>query len=564
MNNRVSNLVWGQTIIDSLAAMGAERFFISPGARSSPIVAALAKKNQANLTIHYDERGMSFASLGWAMATGKPAVCVTTSGSAVANLLPACVEASHSGLPLIFLTSDRPPELRGTGANQAIDQPGIFGTFVRSAVNLPCPEDAENIQDLLIELRSSMEFCVGSNPGPVHWNVPFREPLLPSETLACGEKFPVSLTKSKTSECPIQIPDSFFNTTKGAILIGRLPAQEQKDVIAALELGNRLGWPVFADALSGARLLDGVIGHVDWILHRKGIPVPEKVLHFGGSLVSRRLGNWISHCQGPDYVQVRRSPLPLDPWNQKPTRIPTGIREFIEKIPSAFFNADSRFLADWQDANQVVNGILAAHGGASRELSEPEIARIAGEFSASTGTPVFLGNSMPVRDFDSSAPSLSRKPVPVYGNRGASGIDGNVATLAGVAMATQAPVIAVIGDLTLLHDLNSLHLLRKLPLKLIVVNNDGGGIFQFLPLAIDDASREAFWETPHGFDFRAAAEQFAIGYKKIATNNELREALALPFDGPEILECQTHRDANHTLHLQIADEVRSLSLAWHP
>jgi 2-succinyl-5-enolpyruvyl-6-hydroxy-3-cyclohexene-1-carboxylate synthase len=187
-----------------------------------------------------------------------------------------------------------------------------------------------------------------------------------------------------------------------------------------------------------------------------------------------------------------------------------------------------------------------------------------GEFSASTGTPVFLGNSMPVRDFDSCAPSLSRKPVPVYGNRGASGIDGNVSTLAGVAIATQAPVLAVMGDLTLLHDLNSLPLLRNLPLKLIVVNNDGGGIFQFLPLAIDPASREELWETPHGLDFRAAAEQFAIDYKKISTPSELREALDLKCNGPVILECQTNRHDNFALHLRITDEVRSLPLAWHP
>ena len=564
MKKGVSNLDWGHAIVEALVAMGAERFFISPGARSSAIVAALAKKYQDDLTIHYDERGMSFAALGWAMATGKPAVCVTTSGSAVANLLPACVEASHSGVPLIFLTSDRPPELRGTGANQAIDQRGIFGGFVRYAMDLPCPEDAESIQDLLMPLRASVDFCAGSNPGPVQLNVPFREPLLPPETPAFDQEFPSARTKSPSSESTIQAPLSFFDTDKGAILIGRLLAQEQKEVIAAVELGARLGWPVFADALSGARLLHGVIGHADWILQRKDIPSPEKVLHFGGSLVSKRLGIWASNCKGTNYLQVRRSPLPLDPWNQSPTCITAGIKEFIEQIPSVVFKADSPFQCDWRKANQAVNDILAAHGGEPHELSEPAIARIVGEFSSSTGTPVFLGNSMPVRDFDSSAPCSSRKPVPVYGNRGASGIDGNVATLAGVAMATQAPVIAIIGDLTLLHDLNSLALVRNLPLKLIVVNNDGGGIFQFLPLAIDAATREEFWETPHGFEFQAAAEQYAIGYQKITTPIELRVALALPSNGPVILECQTNRHDNHTLHLQIADEVRRLPSVWHP
>jgi 2-succinyl-5-enolpyruvyl-6-hydroxy-3-cyclohexene-1-carboxylate synthase len=562
MNKVVSNSVWGQMLVDLLVAMGAGRFFISPGARSSAIVAALSQKNRADLTVHYDERGMSFAALGWAMATGKPAVCVTTSGSAVANLLPACVEASYSGVPLIFLTSDRPAELRESGANQAIHQPGIFGTFVRSAIDFPCPEDAGNVEELIMGLRSTIELAVGANPGPVHLNVPFREPLLPADTLTLGEEFPISLTESKTSDYPSRTPDSFFDTRKGAILIGRLPVQEQKDMIAVLELGSRLGWPVFADALSGARLLEGVIGHADWILHRNDVSRPERVLHFGGALVSKRLGMWASNCKGSDYIQVRRSPLPLDPWNQAPTIITTGIREFIEEIPRAVFKADSSFEADWQKANQAVAEILTAHSGISRELSEPSIARIAGEFSASTGIPVFLGNSMPVRDFDSCAPSLSQKPVPVYGNRGASGIDGNVSTLAGVAMATQAPVLAVMGDLTLLHDLNSLPLLRNLPLKLIIVNNDGGGIFQFLPLAIDAASLEELWETPHGLDFRAAAEQFAIDYKKISTSIELREALDLQSHGPVILECQTNRHDNYALHLQIADEVRSLSLAW--
>lgn len=543
-----SNRSWGRALVCGLQKLGAGRFFMSPGARGSALVAAIAEEG-IEATVHFDERGMSFAALGWAMATGLPAVCVTTSGSAVANLLPACIEAFHSSLPLIFVTADRPPELRGTGANQTIHQPGIFGNFVRAEADLTPPGDLSQLPAILENLVAA---AIGETPGPVHLNVPFPEPVLPQ-----GEVEDFLLPTLRPPQIPktsLKIPVSFFDSPNGVILVGRLPLAEQPSAAHLLQLSELLGWPLIADALSGARLLPGVIGHADWILQSRHVPPPERVLHFGGSLVSKRLGEWMSPCRGENYLQVRRFPENLDPWHQSPAILRTDIAEFLDSLS---FRPRSGWRDIWLEANRAAAEILS-EVLETNQLSEPAIARAV----AANSSLLFVGNSMPVRDFNSCAESQSPHPIQILGNRGASGIDGNIATIAGISSGSGKSVTALIGDLTVLHDLNSLALLRGEPVTLVVVNNDGGGIFRFLPLGIDPADRERFWETPHGMDFCHAAAQFGLEYHRPADMPALSELLSQPPLRARLIECRTDRAANHALHLEITRRISLREWKW--
>ena len=557
MSHSASNRVWGQALVDGLCSLGADRFFLSPGARSAPLAAALKGRH---VTTHYDERGMAFAALGWSMATGRPAVCVTTSGSAVANLLPACVEAFHSNVPLVFLTADRPPELRGSGANQTIQQPGLFGDFVRHAVDLPCAQDAGAMAQLACELSTAVSAALGSQPGPVHLNVPIREPLLEKNGGAVHEEMDLSTAAKPLSfDWPTDFDFPSFASGRGVVVIGRLPVSEQGRVDDILDLAKRLGWPVMADAASGARLRPGIIRHADWILQRNGVPTPERVLHFGGALVSKRLGKWLSACRDENCLQVRMFPERLDPWEQHPVFIRAGIPEFCESLKSfAPPLAGESWFESWHRADAAVAAVIEVETDRRDVISEPAILRTLAQVATENACPMFLGNSMPIRDFDSCVAAVSQDVIPVFANRGASGIDGNIATVAGLALGCDSPVFAVMGDLAALHDLNSLPLLHGSPVTLVIINNGGGGIFRFLPIDVE----ERLLETPHAWEFRGAAQQFGIEYHQVASLSDLRSFLAERPAGPRILECRTDRTENHALHLRIAEACRSLSLSW--
>jgi 2-succinyl-5-enolpyruvyl-6-hydroxy-3-cyclohexene-1-carboxylate synthase len=557
MSGVASNRAWGQMLVDGLRQLGADHFFLSPGARSAPLAAALSGHH---VTTHYDERGMAFAALGWAMATGRPAVCVTTSGSAVANLLPACVEAFHSNVPLIFLTADRPPELRGTGANQTIHQPGLFGGFVRYAVDLPCPQDAGALSRLSDVLSEVVAIAMGPQSGPVHLNVPIREPLLEDSAAEPIHEWDGVISRTEEAfDWPSGFDFQRFADGRGVVVIGRLPVGEQGRVDGILDLANKLGWPVMADAASGARLRSGLIRHADWILQRHDVPVPERVLHFGGALVSKRIGKWLSACSGADCLQVRMLPERLDPWNQNPVFLRAGIQQFCESVkPFALPMAADSWIESWRCADVAVGAAIEAALPTDDAVSEPAILRALADVAAETNWPVFLGNSMPIRDFDSCVAAVSNHVVNVFANRGASGIDGNIATMAGLALGCASPLLAVMGDLAALHDLNSLPLLHGLPVTLVIINNGGGGIFRFLPIDVEGR----LLETPHAWEFRGAAQQFGMEYHQVASLSELRTLLAERHAAPRILECRTDRGENHALHLRIAEACRAISLSW--
>jgi 2-succinyl-5-enolpyruvyl-6-hydroxy-3-cyclohexene-1-carboxylate synthase len=469
------------------------------------------------------------------------------------------VEAYHSNLPLVLLTADRPPELRGTGANQTIQQPGLFGGFVCHAIDLPCAQDAQAMQKLGPLLSRVLAAAEGLQSGPVHLNVPIREPLL-VDVLTESAQLSVCPPASVAQKCdwPLGFDVSQFVSGRGIVVIGRLSVCDQSEVAAIFHFAKRLGWPLLADAASGARLMSGTVRHADWILSRTDVPPPDRVLHFGGPLVSKRVAKWLSSCRDNDCLQVRLHPDVLDPWQQRPTVMRAGIHSFCEalghiKLPPRESSWSDSLVA----ADEAVATVIDSHLGGD-ELSEPAILRALADLAAERNWPVFLGNSMPIRDFDSCVAAVSNDVVNVFANRGASGIDGNIATVAGLAMGCASPLLAVMGDLAALHDLNSLPLLHGLPVTLVIINNGGGGIFRFLPIDVE----ERLMETPHAWEFRGAAQQFGMEYHQVASLSELRALLAERHVVPRILECRTERGENHALHLRIAESYRALSLSW--
>lgn len=559
------NRSWASEIVQGVLNAGVGHFFLSPGARSAPLVEQLDRLPRGWVTTHYDERGMGFAAVGWARANRTPVACITTSGTAVANLLPSAVEALHSNLPIVYLTADRPPALRGSGANQTINQAGIFGMQVKGAMDLPVASESF-LPDIGALVCDAVRFCRDGFPGPVHLNVPFGEPLLPEHLpplspLAFPNE-PAPSGVSVNSEV-LQAVEDFDGVERGLIVVGELDLCEQRAAESLVRLAGRLGWPVFADALSGLKGSgDAVINCADYLLLLRGAPVPDRVLHFGGRIVSRRVQEFLSRLPGSKILQVRKFPEVVDPAGQNPSVVhaePSIFADLLNERVASFGVPDLRWLESWTSAAGRVSELdLFSKNG--EFLTEPNVVRLAGALTRELGGLLFLGNSMPVRDFDIFA-SGEAKGVPVLGNRGASGIDGNIATIAGIAAGTRKRVFAVLGDLTFLHDVNSLSLVRGLPVVIFVINNRGGGIFRFLPLNFREETKAAYLETPHHFSFAHAASLFGLQYLLTDSAEEIRDLVCRHRDFPLVVEVPSERATNHEIHKAITSTLTQWSFS---
>jgi 2-succinyl-5-enolpyruvyl-6-hydroxy-3-cyclohexene-1-carboxylate synthase len=570
------NVLAAELLIEELVRSGVDCFCIAPGSRSAPLALAVARRAANKAHVHFDERGAAFFALGHARATGRPAVVITTSGTAVANLLPAVVEASMDGVPLLLLTADRPPELRAAGANQTIDQPGIFGRYIRWQFDLPCPDEKIPLATLLTTADQAVFRAQHPHPGPVHLNCMFREPLGPQPAafprrallapLASWVKTARPFTRyavPRTSVGPAEaatLAKLFKNARSGLLVVGRLPGGQPDRALRALI--RALGWPVFADVQSGLRGADipEAITHADLLLLAPVLRErcrPDVVLHIGGGLVSRRVTDFLKESEPKDYVLVHPGPARLDPAHQVSLRVMADSETFCTALAKRLpRRAAHTSLALWRRADAVAAAVLDRHMAQAGKLGAPAIARwLATALPA--GHALLLGNSMPIRNMNMFAPTVA--PHRVVANRGASGIDGLIATAAGFATGASQPVTALLGDLALLHDLNSLALLAagKQPVVLLVINNDGGGIFSFLPVAQSGAAFERFFGTPHGLTFAAAAQQFGLAYAAPATMPDLQAAYRVACAGkrPALLEVRTDRRLQHTEHMELQREL---------
>ncbi|SCA63111.1 2-succinyl-5-enolpyruvyl-6-hydroxy-3-cyclohexene-1-carboxylate synthase [Chlamydiales bacterium SCGC AG-110-M15] len=522
------NQLWAHLIVKELVSKGINTFSLSPGSRSTALTAAVALNPDAYSYMHYDERGAAFFALGYARATHKPAALICTSGSAVANYLPAVIEASEEHVPMLLLTADRPPELLHCGANQAIKQSGIFGNYVRTALELPCPDEEISPEYVLTTIDQAHYRCMRKPEGPVHVNCQFREPLAPHLSPDEVKAYLENSGERRHPYTQYHLPKTQFigmealvenlEACKGQrnlIIAGELRNSEDQEAVMAL--AEKLQWPLFPDVTSGLRLGNSskvAIAYFDQLLlslESLSSASFDNVLHLGGRFVSKRLMKNLEKHPPKQYIAVKDHPMRHDPTHLISQRIEADIALFSKNLTMKLAQAESSpYLEELQWASDKVEGLISED--AAKELGELSIAHtIISQIPEGHG--LFLGNSLSIRNVDMYAPP-SGSHVRVAANRGASGIDGNIAAACGFAAGLRRPVTALIGDLAFLHDLNSLAYLNKIdvPVTIVVVNNSGGGIFHFLPVADNEQIFQEYFETPHEINFKAAAELYRLNY----------------------------------------------------
>ena len=560
---------------------GVGNVVICAGSRSTPLTLAFTRDADYTCWLHLDERSAGYFALGLARQLQQPVALLCTSGTAAANFLPAVIEASLSRVPLVVLTADRPPELRGVGASQTADQVRLYGSHVRWSVDMPLADGSAALERYARgSAMRAAELAAGAPAGPVHLNFPFREPLVEagSASLPPREVTRAELRAARAAPAATAGPADETVAELAAAIEGRrglivcgpesggLPARE----IAALAAA--LGWPLLADPLSGLRAgrhdLDQVVETYDTLLRDPEFAdgaAPEVVLRFGAAPTSKALAGWLAARAGvPQYVVDVAGG-----WRDPDATAAAMMRAEPAALCAALLGrlrrtaaTDPGWLARWSDANRVARAALRE---ALDAIDEPFEGRAPVELAEALPERATLvtGNSMAVRDVDSFLPVLARD-LHIAGNRGAAGVDGVVSTAVGTAAARRGPVALLIGDLSFFHDLNGLWPLRRydLDLTVLLVNNDGGGIFHFLPQA--EAASDVFEEwfgTPHGLDFRGAVEMHGGSYRRLEGSDgcspvlaeALAEALAAP--GLSVLELRTERRRNVELHGRVLAHV---------
>lgn len=567
------NYAWAKLIIEELVRLRIERFVLSPGARCTPLTVAVAKNRRAKSLLHYDERGAAFFALGYARVKNVPTVLICTSGSAVANYFPAIVEASQDHIPLLLLTADRPPELLDSGANQSIEQYRFFGDYTRAFFQLPCPDKSIQPEYVLSTIDQAVYRCLASVPGPVQVNCHFREPLLQQgqedalrsylSPVISWEKSIKPYTSysqsfsSLSKEALCSLAKIFQEASNGIVLLGRLRSCEERgELLSFLKL---LSWPVFADIISGMRLshhcLEVVPYYDQLLVCSEDFPRPDVVLHFGGQMTSKRLLNFLKKVRPKNYVVVKGHPFRHDPEHIVTERIEADIVTFCRSISPFIERKTNKHIYLLQKKSSLIESVI-------EERSEKEFGEIALVRSLAKEIPekhgLFLASSLAIRHMDMFTSPL--KQLRIEANRGVSGIDGIIAAATGFALALGAPVTLLIGDLAFLHDLNSLALLNqaKEALTIIVVNNNGGGIFNHLPIADDEEVFETFFKTPHHMSFSAAAELFSLDYKRVEGRESFLQGYeqALCSGNHFILEVFSNSDCNALQHKSIQSGIR--------
>ncbi|WP_052664453.1 2-succinyl-5-enolpyruvyl-6-hydroxy-3-cyclohexene-1-carboxylic-acid synthase [Nitriliruptor alkaliphilus] len=568
-------------LVDELARCGVTDAVLAPGSRSAALAMALHDDPRLRLHVQVDERSAGFLAVGLGRATGRPAAVVVTSGSAVANLHPAVVEAHTGAVPLLLLTADRPPELRGTGANQAIDQLHLFGRSVRWFHEAGAADDHPGA---VAHWRSMAARAVGealglAGPaGPVHLNLPFREPTVPAsdDGRTRAEPFSASLDGRPERRPWVSITRTPRHAAPGelAVLAGRLVATERGLIVVGQTtapagpihaLSRATGYPVIAEPPSGARL-PGALAHAHHLLGHAGFARahrPDLVIRIGRTGVSRNVASLL----GPDVPQVL-----IDPdggWHD-PDRAVSHLlvadvaATCTELVDELAVPASSEWADGWAAADAAAADAVAAVLDDGDLPSEPRTAR---DLAAALpdGTTLVVGSSMPIRDLDQVM--CPREGLRVLASRGASGIDGTVSTALGIAIADatsdgarRQPTVALVGDLTLLHDSNGFLLspdLERVDCTFVVLDNDGGGIFSFLPQAAYPASFERVFGTPHGRDLSHLAAFHELGYHRIDLASDLPTVLTRTrlAGGIHLVHVRTDREANRQLHDRLTRAV---------
>jgi 2-succinyl-5-enolpyruvyl-6-hydroxy-3-cyclohexene-1-carboxylate synthase len=589
MTSAADTYVLLRAFVDELARSGMRAACTSPGSRSAPLVLTLAREPRLRCFSHVDERCAGYFALGLAKASGLPVAVACTSGTAAAELLPAAIEAREARVPLLLLTADRPPELRENGAGQAIDQLKLFGGaakwFFEVGTHEATPERLRWMRTLACRAYAT---CVSGRPGVVHLNFPLREPLVSDEELpedasgrANGTPYvrrrPVSSREWEhfgVEEDLDALRRLIDGASRGVVVAGRdervLAGWSPGEAAAAFAAAA--GWPLLADPLSGARCGTAAIAHYDALLREEGFADahrPDIVLRVGDLPVSKPLRRWLAGLTDVMQVALDREAAWQDPDSVLSDSLALDPAAVLGPLAKAgIHSAEEDWLASWRTADEAAAGAIRGVLG-SETLSEPLVAAELGVLLAQEAT-LFVASSMPVREIETFWPARADPPR-VLCNRGANGIDGIVSSAFGAAAAQGGPVVLLIGDVALAHDIGGLLAAQRLELKLTIVllDNGGGGIFDFLPvaeselaLAPDPAQPQQSTytlhiATPTGLDFADAAQLYGLGHERVADVASFRAALerALAGGTSSIVEVRSDRAENHRLHERVWDAV---------
>lgn len=520
MNTAKYNLEIATTLIQSLADLGVKTACIAPGSRSTPLTLAAARNPRIETVVHFDERALAFYALGRAKSHKTPVMIITSSGTAVANLLPAVVEAYQTQLPLILLTADRPKELIGTGANQTIKQPHIFSSYAKYI----------DIEAKLPELPS----------GPLHINCPFKEPLYEKDlTITLPSAVPVPALSFPRKQKSIPSPKkerlkNHLNAAKNPILVIGDTQENQMNL-------SHIQMPIFPDILSDLRHLDAspIVPYYDLLLSKSPPETkPDLVLHVGAQPISKALLTWLSSPNPVPVIHITDSNDRVDLNANVVDRIHASLPEIIEILKDY---PHPKSTQNWINSSQKIANHIDAWRAKAVHLSEIEIAYTLAKFTPDSHN-IMLSNSLPIRLMDLCHPI--RKTAPKrFANRGASGIDGILATTLGIAEETSRPTTLLIGDLAFLYDMNTLLMIKnsKVPITIVVINNNGGAIFSVLPIK-NDPDFDPFFKTPQNVSPSKIAAAMGIPSQKITQKKELIPAIQVAIDSGKthVLECETH------------------------
>ena len=550
------------TLVDEWLQCGVRHAVVSPGSRSTPIALEIANRQEIEMHIFHDERSAAFAALGIAKASGIPAILVCSSGTAAVEFHPAVVEAHHSEVPILICTADRPAELQGVGAPQTIDQQNLYGVSVRKFVNAEVADESESHTWRKIA-RDLFATSLGKVRGPVHLNLRFREPLMGVATC-----LPPRHERSAMIADKVDLPSArslrklkkALNFKNGVIIAG----PENYQIESIFRLAQTLSWPVLADPRSGARVPSKfVVAAADSILRDEDFAKklqPQVVLRFGTLPASKVVNSWLA-SSGAKQIVITTTPTLADPDQLCALHIVGEIDELCAELVSDRTNGqNNRDDFSWLDlwdtaessAQKSINAALADEPG----LSEPGVARALYGLLPEASNLV-VSSSMPIRDVEWFA--APRTGLRVHANRGANGIDGVVSTAVGIALATRQPTTLLIGDIALLHDVNGLIGLvsREIDLRIVVIDNNGGGIFSFLPQAqnLESSKFEKIFGTPHGVNLKMVAQAHQIDTHEVANMSDFAEVLSQR--GPWLARVVTDRQENVKVHERINQMVAS-------
>jgi 2-succinyl-5-enolpyruvyl-6-hydroxy-3-cyclohexene-1-carboxylate synthase len=559
--------------VDEMARAGVRHVCVAPGSRSTPLALTIAEHEELRLWMHLDERSAAFFALGISRASGMPAAVLCTSGTAAANFFPAVVEAQAAGVPLLVLTADRPPELREVGAAQTIDQNRLYGAHAKWFVEVSLPEATP---PMLRHARSlahrAVATALASPAGPVHLNFPFREPLVPARHEAPAgvaaadrgawtgrDEGQAWVSVSRAALAPdtaavAGVADRLRAASRPLIVCG--PQYDAALAPSIARLAAQAGAPILADPLSqlrwGTHDRDAVIEAYDATLrfpNVAGALVPDFVLRFGATPTSKPLLEYLALHAAVPQVVVSDVRWP-DPMLAASAMLRADAVSACEALVAALgsHEGDDEWRQRW----------IALDGTASRALrtfteglDEPFEGRALAEIveAIPDGGTLFVSSSMPIRDLDTFGRGGARR-IRVLANRGANGIDGVVSSALGAGAVSDGPLVLAIGDIALYHDMNGLLAARqyRLDATIVLLNNDGGGIFSFLPQAAHPKHFESLFGTPHGLDFEHTARLYGADYCRAETWDAFRAALRNTARGLRIVEMRTERARNVELH----------------